>query len=180
MRWIIYLLIGLYIYLGAEVDFIKQFEFVKTVNKIEVIDTKEETEPVASSVTGFIELLDSLKIRFPTIVFAQIVHETDFFSSKIYKECNNLLGMKPAQYRDWDIGMCRGHALYSKKIDSLYDYAEYQAEYLPQYERQVLKRPATEEDYFNFLTWAKYAEDPDYLPKIKHYNKAIKTVLWKS
>jgi hypothetical protein len=167
---------------------LEQFKVIKTVSQIKSIsksdfeefpkkDTVEQPE-VGQVLRNFVSLLEELKIRFPKVVLAQVLHETDYLNSRIYQDCNNLFGMKRSVYRHWDIGVCRGHAEYKTKIHSLYDYAQYQQEYLPQYERRVLKRPAvTDQDYYGFLRWAKYAEDRRYIEHLKTHMYALNKVI---
>lgn len=107
----------------------------------------------------FVEKLKSLNFRFPAIVYAQAKLETGDFSSKMFKENNNLFGMKEATKR---INTARGtqneHAYYETWSESLYDYALYSATYLSE-----LK---SEKDYFDYLS-QNYAEDMAYVTKLK-------------
>ncbi len=108
-------------------------------------------------------------IQCPDVVVAQIIIETGYLSSKIYKENNNLFGMKESR-RKWDIGSQYGHALYPSKAHSLLDYREWQQE---RSKGRIFK---TNEEYIYFLghlfqrddgTWARYAEDRTYEDKIR-------------
>ena len=111
--------------------------------------------------------LEKLRFRFPKIVLAQIMHETDRLRSPIYLQCNNCFGMKHNN-RGLSKGECRGHAWYGSIKDSLKDYLLYQQIYLPFYEHyRYFRSVTTEEEYLQFLEWIKYAEDPDYAEKIK-------------
>jgi hypothetical protein len=107
-----------------------------------------------------IRKLQSLNIKFPHIVYAQAIIETGNFSSKVFKENNNLFGMREAKQR---ITTARGtennHAYYHSWHESVLDYAFYQCRYL--------SSVRTEEQYFEYLSQS-YAEDPEYITKIKN------------
>jgi flagellum-specific peptidoglycan hydrolase FlgJ len=97
--------------------------------------------------------------KFPHIVFAQSKLETGNFSSKIFKENNNLFGMREARVRvNTATATQHQHAYYNNWRESLEDYGYYYSSYLRQ-----LK---TEAEYFDYLS-QNYAEDPNYLPKLK-------------
>lgn len=106
-----------------------------------------------------IQLMKDLNIRFPHIVMAQSLIETGHFESKIFKENNNLFGMKQARTR---VNTAKGtqyqHAYYDSWQESVYDYAFYQCRYLGNL--------YTEDEYLAYLGRS-YAEDPNYISKIK-------------
>lgn len=105
------------------------------------------------------EYLKELNIKFPNIVKAQSQLETGYFSSEVFKVNHNLFGMKVAKIRPTTaLGENLGHAYYHNWRNSVLDYAFYQAAYL-----RDLK---TEEDYYAYLS-ANYAEDPNYIIKLK-------------
>ena len=100
-----------------------------------------------------------LNIRFPHIVYAQARLETGNFSSSIFKENNNLFGMKVATKRPTtNKGEENGHAYYENWKESVVDYAFYQAQYLSDIK--------TESEYFEYLRGS-YAENPTYVEKLK-------------
>lgn len=107
-------------------------------------------------------LVDNIKgmnFKFPYIVYAQALLETNHFKSVIFKENNNLFGMKEATQRIYTSkGSQNGHAYYINWMDSLYDYGFYCATYL-----SSLK---LEDDYYNYLSQS-YAEDKNYVDKLK-------------
>jgi hypothetical protein len=167
-------------------DQLAYYNIVSKVQKISIIDYELEQDSSSTDFNTksdeFIYVLEKeYDFRFPEVVYAQILHETGMLKSSIYKECNNLVGMKNAVYRHWDIGTCRGHALYRSKSDCLRDYAEYQDKYLTNYEKCVIKRDIiTNEEYIEFLVYMKYAEDSSYSKKLQPYLLAIKnSSTWK-
>jgi len=115
-----------------------------------------------------IKLINSLNFPFPHIVLAQAMHETNFFKSSIFRENNNLFGMKRATVRiTTSKGTNRDHAAYDTWMDSVYDRAFYSATYL--------SNVKTEDEYYSFLSQF-YAEDPEYINKLKQIieNKTLK------
>ena len=138
-------------YLGM---FIAVCLFVRTIDPISIAQKTVIINKVKKE-NNFVGYLESKEFRFPVVVTAQMLHETDKFSSNIYEQCNNLFGMK-RNSRRWNCGTCRGHAKYKTKLESLYDYLEWQKKYLPYYEKKVGKQVETNEEYFGFLSWIGY------------------------
>lgn len=109
------------------------------------------------------EYIIGLNIRFPHIVFAQAKLESGYFKSTIFKENNNLFGMKIATRRPTtNKGENRGHAAFDSWKESVVDYAFYQARYLGEIK--------TEGEYIQYLK-ANYAEDPGYVDKVIKLSK---------
>lgn len=99
-----------------------------------------------------------LNIRFPNIVLAQAEIETGHFTSNLFKENNNLFGMKVATKRPTtNKGEERGHAYYDNWRESVLDYGFFSAQYLSDIK--------TEKQYLDYLK-ENYAEDPNYVNKI--------------
>jgi len=106
-----------------------------------------------------ISKIKEMHFQFPYIIYGQAILETDHFKSRIFKENNNIFGMKQATKRvNVSQGTQYNHAFYNNWIDSVYDYGLYYASYL--------SRLTTEGEYFNFLSDF-YAEDPNYVVKLK-------------
>lgn len=109
------------------------------------------------------EYIIGLNIKFPHIVFAQAKLESGYFKSTIFKENNNLFGMKIATRRPTtNKGENRGHAAFDSWKESVVDYAFYQARYLGEIK--------TEGEYIQYLK-ANYAEDPGYVEKVIKLSK---------
>jgi hypothetical protein len=105
------------------------------------------------------EYLLELNIKFPHIVYAQSMLETNNFKSNIFQTNNNLFGMKQAKIRaTTNQGTERGHAIYKHWRESVVDYALFQNAYL--------NKIITEELYFQYLS-ENYAEDIKYVDKLK-------------
>ena len=118
------------------------------------------------STDKMVYLMKELNIKYPHIVYAQSLIETGHFDSKIFKENNNLFGMKQARTRVTTAqGTQYNHAYYDNWRESVYDYAFYQCRYL-----SGLKN---EEEYLAYLGRS-YAEDPNYVSKISSLVKKEK------
>ena len=113
-----------------------------------------------------IELLKELNIKFPHIVLAQAQLESSNYNSNIFRYNHNLFGMREAKQRiTTALGTKRKHAYYQDWTKSVYDYGYYQSTFL--------SRIKTEEQYFRYLGNS-YAEDPNYLLKIRKLSAKLK------
>jgi flagellum-specific peptidoglycan hydrolase FlgJ len=111
--------------------------------------------------------ITSKNLKHPQIVYAQALLETGVFSSTIFKENNNLFGMKYVgdfRYKysrpTTATGSRYGHAVYQHWKRSVDDYQLWQ---------KMFKRTPieTEEDYFKLLG-ARYAESKNYVKSLKY------------
>lgn len=100
--------------------------------------------------------IKSYNLKYPYIVHAQSILETGHWTSPIYKENNNLFGMREAKKRpNVALGTKNSHAYYTNWKKSLEDYVLYNASYLF---REV---DDTEDEYYAYLDKA-YAEAKNY------------------
>jgi len=98
----------------------------------------------------FIDLIKELNMKFPHIVYAQARIESGNFKSKVYRENNNLFGMREARVRvNTAKGTNLNHAYYDSWKESVYDYAFYQCRYM--------SNASNEAEYYAALD-ASYAE----------------------
>lgn len=110
-----------------------------------------------------VELLKELHVKHPHIVMAQSILETGHWTSAVFKQNNNLFGMKQAGARiNTAQGTSLNHAYYDNWRESVYDYAFYQCRYLPNL--------ADEDSYFAALD-ASYAEGSNYSQGLKQVIK---------
>jgi len=143
------------------------FTQIKSLNQIEYI-TEETKFLIINEKTQFTpeklkEYILELNIKFPHIVYAQAKLESGNFKSKMFKENNNLFGMKVAKKRPTsNKGEQYGHAYFETWKDCVVDYAFYQAAYLHDVK--------TERQYFEYLRM-NYAEDTLYVNKLKQIIK---------
>lgn len=115
------------------------------------------------SLNLFEELLSLYDVPYADYIIRQAILETGNFTSTIFLESNNLLGMKHPRVRPTtSIGSNRGHAMYQHWTDSVEDYLLWLKYYKD--------RGYNTEDYFMFLREVGYAEDPYYIYKLQNLN----------
>jgi len=106
-----------------------------------------------------IEKLKELNVKFPYIALAQAKLETGNYTSKVFRENNNLFGMREAKQRiTTSQGTENNHAYYHTWYESVLDYSFYQCKYLSNIN--------TEEQYFQYLSQS-YAENLKYVSVLK-------------
>ena len=90
--------------------------------------------------------LHKQSIPHANIVLAQAIHETGGFKSKLCRTHNNIFGIKKNdnEYRR-----------YSNYVECIRDY------------KKRISNKYKGGDYYNFLIRLKYAEDPEYIQKLK-------------
>lgn len=129
----------------------KEINIVET----EVVTLTQDTLEFRDSVFNYIQ---ELNIKHPEIVFRQAQIESGNFSSKVFRENNNMFGMRvPFRRANTVIGENRGYAVYESWKHSVLDYALYQ---------MYSAKNLSEEEYIKFLA-KNYAEDPHYATKLK-------------
>lgn len=110
--------------------------------------------------------LINLKVKYPHIVLAQSILESGHYSSKTFLENNNPFGMKLSWNRPTTaLGIKNGYAYYNSLRDAIIDYAFMQSSYY--------KSAKTEEEYYNLLQKS-YAEDKNYILKVKKIAESLK------
>lgn len=113
----------------------------------------------------FYETLKYLNVKFPDIVMAQAICESGNFSSYIWMENNNAIGMKEAKLRPTTCrGSSGGYAYYDNWWMCAADYALWQASFA--------KDIKTKTEYLNLLGRI-YAEDAKYVNKIDSISKTV-------
>lgn len=132
----------------------------KYEKELVVVSLKQEENKFTEE--KLISLIKELNVKFPHIVLAQAKLESGQFKSKVFKENNNLFGMKEARVRVKTAqGTNLNHAYYKTWQESVYDYAFYQCRYLG--------GVRTEQEYFTALD-ASYAE-------ANYYSKTLKQII---
>jgi hypothetical protein len=102
--------------------------------------------------------IHTLEFEHPHIVLAQAKLETGDFRSRIFKENNNLFGMKmPRRRATTAIGSKHSHAKYPGWEHSVIDLRLYYGIYM---------EGKSEKEVYAFLR-RYYAEDPNYINKLK-------------
>ena len=97
---------------------------------------------------GLIDALEYYDIHHPNIVYAQALLETGHFKSEGCLKHNNLFG------------------LYDNKAKRYYKFNHW-TESVIAYKEWIQKRYKPPEDYYRFLQRIGYAEDPQYVYKLK-------------
>ena len=137
--------------------------FSKKFNDIIIENQKHESPEEKKEVD--ISFNDSVRtfikqsnIKHSDIVYSQAVLESGHFKSKIFRENNNLFGMRKVVNRPTtQIGSCeRGYGIYDSWKSSITDYAIWQA-----WSAKGLK----ENEFLNLLR-STYASDSTYITKI--------------
>lgn len=104
--------------------------------------------------------IKKLNLKFENVLIQQYKLETGNGTSQVFKENNNIFGMKNAYFRpSTAIGNNLGHALYENWKYSVADMAMFQA--------QVLRNVHTEDEYYQFLDQY-YSETKDYSTRLKN------------
>ena len=135
---------------------------INRFHKTEIIDTSA----VPFSEENLIKLIKDCNIKYPHIVLAQAKLESNNFKSQVFKENNNLFGMRKARRRITSATDEKNtYAYYRDWVDCVYDYAMYQSE--------VMCSVSNEDEYFTKLG-ERYAEDPMYVSKLKGMIKTNK------
>jgi len=121
--------------------------------EINIMGDREFTED------KLVRKLKELNVKYPHIVLAQAMLESNQYSSHIFIDNNNLFGMKEARVRIHTAkGTQHKHAYYNTWQESVLDYAFWAATYG--------SKCKTEQQYFNLLSG--YAEDGGYEAKLKN------------
>lgn len=97
---------------------------------------------------GLMEALEYYGVKHPNVVYAQAILETGHFRSKVYRECNNLFG------------------LYNSRTKSYYKF-DHWSESVVAYLDFIQYKYKPPNDYYKFLDNIGYAEDPEYINKLK-------------
>lgn len=137
----------------------------RITHKTQVVDTVK-VQGIAFSEEALIDLLRSSNIKYPYIVLAQAKIESGNFTSRIFKQNNNLFGMKEPKIRTTTaLGTRFGHAYFSNWESSVYDYAMFQ--------NNRMRDVDSELEYYAKLADG-YAEDSTYAFIIKKTVDSLK------
>lgn len=112
------------------------------------------------SADKLVDFVLRIKMEHPDIVLAQAEHESANYSSAIFRENHNMLGMKVAERRvTLATGVNRGHATFDSWKECIIDYALMQSSYA---------RNLSREQYKAYI-FSIYAEDPNYKAGVMKY-----------
>jgi uncharacterized FlgJ-related protein len=116
------------------------------------------------------EILEQ-ELEYPDVVFAQAILESGAFSSKVYKNNNNLFGMRmPNKRITLAVGQKYGYAVYEYWQESVADYALYQEHYFK-------NRKISKSQYLAHINKS-YSESADYVKKLNRILKEYSNILY--
>lgn len=104
-----------------------------------------------------IKVLNYYGVKHPEIVYAQAILETGHFKSRIFRDYNNLFGLYNSATKDY---YKFNH--WSESVLAYMNYVQYK------YKGDDSKPP---NDYYKFLEDLGYAEDKQYIQKVKRIVK---------
>jgi len=160
-----YLKVTMGIVLAIIILFIVGHQKYTSKVSVKINDTLSNHEQKFSE-EAVISLLRECNVKYPYIVLAQAKLESDNFKSKMFKENNNMFGMRKAKQRVTSSeSEKKGYAYYRNWIDGVYDYCMWQ--------QNMTYNVSNESEYFAKLE-EKYAEDVNYVSKIKEIIKREK------
>ena len=146
----------LFLFLGLAIP--TQKEYITNTETVLIVDDLNEF-----SEEKLIEEINKLNFKFPHIVLAQAILETGHYKSKIFKENNNLFGMKEARVRlNLAKGTQYGHAYYDDWQESVTDYALWYSTFA--------YRCKSEKQLYKLLD-KQYAEADAYVSSLQHVIK---------
>lgn len=117
------------------------------------------TKTIFFTESALIKLLKDCNIKYPYIVLAQAKLESSHFTSEIFRNNNNMFGMRKARQRVTTAQSERmTYAYYRDWRESVFDYAMYQSE--------AMRSVSNENEYYAKLG-ERYAEDPQYISKLQ-------------
>lgn len=109
--------------------------------------------PLDLNIGNLATVLERHGILHPRIVIAQALLETGYFTSRVCLECNNLFGLrrpKDGSYYEFDN--------WEESVKAYRDYIQYRYK---------------DGDYYQFLQRIGYAEDPNYVSKVKQIARTL-------
>ena len=122
---------------------IKEYKIVHTITEAPVNFLAKSPKE------GLLEALHYYNVKYPEIVYAQAILETANFTSNLCVKDNNLFGLYNSKNKEF--------YQFGHWVNSIIAYIEYiQYKYNPQ------------ENYYDFLLRIGYAEDPEYINKVKN------------
>lgn len=102
--------------------------------------------------------IDKMQFKYPHIVLAQAKLESGHFKSKVFKQNNNMFGMKmPSRRPTVAVRSKSSYAYYNTWEESVIDLRIYYGKYMEN---------KTEKQVYQFLS-KYYAQDPEYVNKLK-------------
>jgi uncharacterized FlgJ-related protein len=133
-------------------------------NPAKIVIAKDDSKNLEFTKENLLNYIIKIDICYPRVVMAQAQIETGHFTSKIFKDNNNLFGMKyPRQRQTTAIGIINNHSVYENWMSAVDDYKLWQD--------NMIHRASNKDQYISYLGRS-YAKD-------KRYTLMIKQIIWK-
>ena len=146
------ILISLLALLALSQYYISRDDFRNTINNAEEVILKQDPEgKILSSeisLQSYYEALTFYQVKFKKEVLAQAILETGCFKSYNCRVRNNTLG------------------LFNSRKMEFFSFSHW-SESIKGYKKMIEYRIKDDEDYYDFLKRIGYAEDPNYIAKVK-------------
>lgn len=142
-----YTLIGLILGMLCMCIFQPKQEILEIEKPVYVHDTIKVEKHITLNEKNVLQEMYKLNIKHPKVVLAQAKLESNNFSSNLVKTHNNFLGIKKG----------KSYAKYDTWNECLIDY------------QNRVQNKYKGGDYYAFLKNIGYAEDPEYINKLKRY-----------
>lgn len=151
----LFTLIGILIWLSAITYKINNLTSKPTNIEFELkLNNSEFMKNQEANIRTMFAACEYYGIKYPRIVTAQAVLESNNFKSKLFKEYNNPFG------------------LYNSKTKSYFKFKHW-TDAIVAYKNMIQYRLKDGEDYYKFLLRIKYAEDPDYINKVRYIESTL-------
>jgi len=137
-------------------------EILTEIENVKIKYKLSELKNAPFSLENLYNYLILLKADHREIIMKQAIHETGHFKSKLFRENNNLFGMKMPQRRETTaVGSKNNYANYNHWTKSTDDYIILQQKWKNKYDNEVFN------DGYKVLILAHYAEDCNYTRQLK-------------
>jgi hypothetical protein len=145
------------------INYVNNIKFISEETKGIIIREADENNKFSKEKLKLYIL--ELNIKYPRIVLAQTILETGNYTSDIFRINNNLFGLKGATRRpSTSKELNDGYAYFKTWRESVVDYAFLQSSFI--------FKIHNENEYLEYLK-QKYAEDPNYIIRLKAIIKNI-------
>lgn len=143
------------------------FSSKNEIKKLKEYEAQEEIVIIKNgdkfSEEKLILFLEELNVKFPEIIYAQARLESNSFQSKLFKENNNLFGMRNSDFRpNLQTEIRNTYGVYNSWRQSVEDYIIFYCCYL--------KNLQTKEQYYDYIE-KHYSETIGYSERVRNIEK---------
>lgn len=168
MKKIIIMLMILFTFFIINNNVAKQDKELKIVTVVDTLVIEKNKQTLELSEKAVFTYMKKINMRFPKVVYSQSKLESGNWNSRLFITQNNMFGMTKAGTRP-HVQIHKEdsrYAYYESWQKSIIDYALYQSYVIP----TSIK---TADQYFDYLKKSGYAEDPNYIRKLKTMVESI-------